>query len=163
MIKPQPEEITINDDDDRSEDQFDFTQKGSTPRVLVGLKNGGLLAKDVDEKELTALGMRKPWLSPSLQVWRTAVNLKLLITGSLGVDPLLVEEESNYPRFKILVQHGRKEEDLIHDLYQEINQLQEVLGRKFKLPEEENHRILEIQEPQVSPGNIEEEIRKSCG
>ena len=67
--------------------------------MLVGLKNGGLLAKDVDEKELTALGMRKPWLSPSLQVWRTAVNSKLLITGLLGVDPLLVEEKSNYPRF----------------------------------------------------------------
>ena len=132
--------------DDRSEDLFDFTQKGSTPGVLVGLKNGGLLAKDVDEKELTALGMRKPWLSPSLQEWRTAVNSKLLITGSLGVDPLLVEEKSNYPRFKILVQHGRKEEELIHNLKQEINQLEKVLGRKFKLPEDENPRVLEVQE-----------------
>ena len=49
--------------DVRSEDLFDFTQKGSISRVLVGLKNGGLLAKDVDERELRALGMRKPWLS----------------------------------------------------------------------------------------------------
>ena len=57
-------------------------------------------------RELMSLGMKKPWLSPSLQVWRTAVNSKLLITGSLGVDPLLVEEKSNYPRFKILVKNG---------------------------------------------------------
>ena len=64
--------------DKENEGQFDFAQEGSTPRVLVGLKNGGLLAKDVDEKELMSLGMKKPWLSPSLQVWRTAVNSKLL-------------------------------------------------------------------------------------
>ena len=55
-----------------------------------------------------SLGMKKQWLSPSLHVWRTAVNSKLLITGSLGVDPLLVEEKSNYPRFKILVENGIK-------------------------------------------------------
>ena len=50
-------------------------------------------------------------------------------------------------------------DDLIHNLNQELHQFQEVLGRKFKLPEEESHRILEIQEPQVSPGNIGEEIK----
>ena len=141
--------------DKETEGQFNFAQEGSTPRVLVGLKNGGLLAKDVDEKELMSLGMKKPWLSPSLQVWRTAVNSKLLITGSLGVDPLLVEEKSNYPRIKILVEHGRKEEELIHNLKQEINQFKKILNRKFKLPEDENPRVLEVQE---SAESIEEKI-----
>ena len=122
--------------DKENEGQFDFAEEGSTPRILVGLKNGGLLAKNVNTKELMSLGTKKSWLSPSLQVWRTAVNSKLLITGSLGVDPLIVEEKSNYPRFKILVQHGIKEEELINNLKQEINQLEKILNWKFKLPEE---------------------------
>ena len=36
--------------DKKNEGQFDFAKEGSAPRVLLGLKNGGLLAKDVNKK-----------------------------------------------------------------------------------------------------------------
>ena len=52
------------------------------------------------------LNIRAPWLSPNLQIWRTPGNSKLLITGSLGIDPFLGEERISYPRFKLLVKEG---------------------------------------------------------
>ena len=52
-----------------------------------------------------------------------------------------------------MVEHGREEEKLIHNLKQEINQLEKILDRKFKLPEDENPRVLEVQE---SAESIEE-------
>ena len=64
----------------------------------------------------------------------------------MGVDPLLVEEKSNYPRFKILVKHGMKEEELIDNLKREIKQLEKTLNRKFILPQDEGPRVLEVQE-----------------
>ena len=94
------EELSINE---QNKENFDFAQKGIIPRVLIGLKNGSLLGRNVTEEELLLLGMTKPRLSPNLPVWRTAVNSKLLITGSIGIDPLLVKEKSNFPRFKILM------------------------------------------------------------
>ena len=58
-------ELGIND---KKEELFDFAQGGSTPRVLIGLKNGALLAKNITETELLAMGLKTPWLSPSLQI-----------------------------------------------------------------------------------------------
>ena len=87
--------------DDKNEELFDFEQGGSTPQVLIGLKNGASLARNVPETEVLAMGLKTPWLSPSLQIWKTALSTKLLITGSLGVNPLLVEKKSNFPRFKV--------------------------------------------------------------
>ena len=54
-----------------------------------------------------------PFLSPNLQVWATPLNSKLLITGSLGVDPKLVEMKSNYPRFEFIVKKEEEEKETL--------------------------------------------------
>ena len=113
----------------KKEGLFDCAKEGSTPRVLIGLKNGALLAKNITESELLAMGLKTPWLSPSLQVSRTALNAKLLITGSLGINPLLVENGSNYPRFKLLVEQDMVEEEILDKIMTQIKDLEEILGK----------------------------------
>ena len=78
--------------------------------------------------------MTKPRLSPNLAVWRTAVNSKLLITGSIGIDPLLVKEKSNFPRFKILMKTNTGEGEIIQKVKEEVVQLEKILGRKLQIP-----------------------------
>ena len=51
-----------------NEEHFDFCQQGITPHVLISLKNGNLLGKQLSEQEMVDLNMRTPWLSPNLQI-----------------------------------------------------------------------------------------------
>ena len=85
---------------------FDFNDEGVTPRILVGLKSGELLSNQLTEAEMLELELEKPYFSPNLKIWRTPLNSKLLVTGSLGIDRNLVELESNYPRFQMLVKQN---------------------------------------------------------
>ena len=78
------------------------------------------------------LDVEKPFLSPNLQVWSTPINSKLLITGSLGVDPQLVEEANNYPRFVLMAKENESEEQIEEKLEMEIKKLEEILKEKFK-------------------------------
>ena len=126
-------ELEINN---KNEDHFKFAQRGITPRVLIGLKNGNLLGRQLSEQEMVDLEIRKPWLSPSLQIWRTPVNAKLLITGSLGIDPLLVEESINYPRFKLLVREEVSEEEILERIKEELKDLEMILNASFHLTEQ---------------------------
>ena len=121
----------------KNEEHFDFAQKGITPRVLIGLKNGNLLGRQLSEQETVDLKIRKPWLSPNLQIWRTPVNAKLLITGSLGIDPLLVEESINYPRFKLLVKKEVTEEEILKEIKRELKDLETILNATFRLTKQE--------------------------
>ena len=80
--------------------------EGVTPRILVGLKSGELLSNQLTEAEMLELELEKPYFSPNLKIWRTPLNSKLLVTGSLGIDRNLLELESNYPRFQMLVKQN---------------------------------------------------------
>ena len=111
---------------------FDFNTDGATPRVLVGLKSGNLLANQLTEEEMLEMGIDKPFLSPNLQIWSTPLNSKLLITGSLGVDQKLVELENNYPRFEITVKKEETEEEIMERLKKKIEKMEEILGEKFE-------------------------------
>ena len=131
---------------DENEKLFDFEQGGSTPRVLIGLKNGALLARNVPETEVLAMGLKTPWLSPSLQIWKTALSTKLLITGSVGVNPLFVEKKSNFPRFKVMVKQDMSEQDILDTLLQQISELERILNKKFNLPTGVP-KVLNLREP----------------
>ena len=88
---------------------------------------------------MVEVGIRLPVPSPNLvQVWRTPVNSKILLTGSLGMDPLIVEEKHNYPRFKILVEGHKTDEDIEIELKEEVCELEKILDEKFRTLEEED-------------------------
>ena len=57
---------------------FDFDERGTNPRILVGLKNGRLLAEKLSEESMVKLKIKQPFLSPNIQVWSTPINSKLL-------------------------------------------------------------------------------------
>ena len=122
-------ELNVNKDNEK---HFDFNEKGATPRVLVGLKSGNLLANQLNEEDMLKMGIDKPFLSPNLQVWSTPLNSNLLITGSLGVDPKLVELENNYPRFEVIVGKEETEEQIMGKLQKKIERMEEILGEQFE-------------------------------
>ena len=75
---------------EKNECHFDLNTQGSVPRILIGLKSGNLLAGKLTENERINLELDEAFLSPNMQIWSTPLNSKLLITGSLGVDPELI-------------------------------------------------------------------------
>ena len=136
----------------KNKEHFDFAQKGITPRMLIGLKNGNLLGRQVSEHQMVDLGIRTLWLSPNLQIWRTPVNSKLLITGSLGIDPLLVEESINYPRSKLLVKEEIMKEEILKEIKKELKDLETTLKATFSLTEQEAlpMKSLQVSEDQAT-------------
>ena len=54
-----------------------------------------------------------PTFSPELQVWKTPLNDKLLITGTCGVNKELIEVHNNFPRFNITHSESETEEELL--------------------------------------------------
>ena len=113
-------ELNVNEE---NRDYFDFNERGINPRILLGLKNGSLLAEKLSEETMVRLKVKQPFLSPKLQVWSTPINSKLLITGSLGVDPYLVEQSSNYPRYSFLVEEDIHEESIEEAINNEAAEL----------------------------------------
>ena len=97
---------------------------------------------------MVKLKVKQPFLSPNLQVWSTPINSKLLITGSLGVDPYLVEQSSNYPRYSFLVEEDMHEESIEEAINKEAAELETILDVKFKrgkeLEEEKEEKCLPV-------------------
>ena len=83
---------------EKNEGHFDLNTQGAVPRVLIGLKSGNLLASQLTEEARIDLNIDEAFLSPNMQIWSIPLNSKLLITGSLGVDPHLIELKNNYSR-----------------------------------------------------------------
>ena len=93
--------------------KISFNQKQEVPTVLVGLKNGQLLSKQLEAKDLLEMGLEQPIFSPDLLLWKTSLNEDLIPTGSIGVNSDLVETESNFSRFKLLSPLAETEEELL--------------------------------------------------
>merc|ERR1711888_89842 len=127
---------------EENRDYFDFNGKGSNPRILLVLKNGSLLAEKLSEKAMIELKVKQAFLSPNLQVWSTPINSKLLIRGSLGVDPHLVEPSSNYPRYSFLVKEDMLEKSIEEASDKEVAELETILGVKFKKENEWEEKCL---------------------
>ena len=108
-------------------DNFHFFEEESKPRVLVGLKSGHLLTKMLEPEDLVQINMKMPIFSPDLKVWRTSLLEKLLVTGTIGVNPDLVEREYNFPHFKLLCPENETETELIERVEKSGKELLNVL------------------------------------
>ena len=77
-----------------------------------------------------------PIFSPELQVWKTPLNDKLLITGTYGVNKELIEVHNNFPRFSITNPEEETEEDLLARIKiqgaEMIEHLLKINPRQFK-------------------------------
>ena len=109
--------------------KFDFNDEKIVPRVLIGLKSGNLLAKQLSETEQIKNNLDMPYFSPNLQVWRTPLNSKLLVTGSLGIDENLLELRNNYPRFELLVKDDETDQDILMRICRKEKKLEQNFGK----------------------------------
>merc|ERR1712208_111573 len=64
-------EIEVNEE---NKNYFDFNERGTNPRILLGLKNGSLLAEKLSEEAMVELKVKQPFILPNLQVWSTTIN-----------------------------------------------------------------------------------------
>ena len=53
------------------------------------------------------------------------------------IDPLLVEESINYPRFKLLVKKEVTEEEILKEIKRELKDLETILNATFRLTKQE--------------------------
>ena len=95
-----------------NEHLFEFMKNRCKPRVLISLRSGSLLCKQLDEKDMLQSGLEVPCFSPELVVWKTPLNKKLLVSGHVGINPRLIEREHNFPRFNIVHTSNMSEKDL---------------------------------------------------
>ena len=106
-----------------NEKLFEFTKSSTKPRVLISLRSGSLLCKQMGAKEMLEAGLEIPCFSPELLTWKTPLNQKLIVSGHIGINPRLVERENNFPRFSITHPSELKEK--------EIYELVAMRGRKL--------------------------------
>ena len=99
-------ELGTNCEDQR----FEWNLQETVPQILLGLKSGSLLSHQMTEKELLEAQLSIPTFSPELQVWKTPLNNKLLITGTCGVKKELIKVCNNVPRFNITHSESETEE-----------------------------------------------------
>ena len=95
------------------EDQhFEWNLQETVPQILLGLKSGSLLSHQMTEQDILDAHLSTPTFSPVLQVWKTPLNDKLLITGTCGVNKELIEKHNNFPRFNVIHLENETEEKL---------------------------------------------------
>ena len=75
------------------------------------------------------------------------VNKKVDLPENVDEALHVTEEESNYPRFKLLVKEDMSEEEIVENVMTQIRELEMVLNKKFKLPVEENPIEMNVKEP----------------
>ena len=102
-------ELGISSEDSR----FEWNTQETKPHILLGLKSGSLLSLPMKAEDMLENELKVPVFSPEIQVWRTPLNQKLLITGTCGVNQELIEEESNFPRFSVIVTEKETDSDIL--------------------------------------------------
>ena len=93
--------------------QFEWNIQETTPQILLGLKIGSFLSDQMTEEEILNANLSIPTFSPEIQVWKTPLNNKLLITGTCGVNKELIEKNNNFPRFNIIHLENETEDELL--------------------------------------------------
>ena len=103
--------------------------------------------------------LKVPVLSPEMQVWRTPLNQKLLITGACGVNKELIEEKNNFPRFNVIVSEKETDSDILNRIK---SQGRKIINSLTKIGSNENNGIEEKKNNGVvySTQNSRKHIRK---
>ena len=65
-----------------TEKLFEFRKRSSKIMLLIGLKSGSLLGKQIDPE---SIGLKKPICSPDLIIWKSPLSKKYYVTGQLGI------------------------------------------------------------------------------
>ena len=68
----------------------------------------------MSEQEIVEANLSIPHFSPELQIWKTPLSDKHLITGTVGVNRELVETHNNYPRFNVVHPDNESEQELLN-------------------------------------------------
>ena len=87
------------------------------------------MAKQLSETEQIKNNLDMPYFSPNLQVWRTPLNSKLLVTGILGIDENLLELRNNYPKFELLVKDDETDQDILMRICRKEKKLEQNFGK----------------------------------
>ena len=116
---------------DKLDHRFEWNQEEVQSHILIGLKSGSLLCHQLTEQEMVDAGLDIPVFSPELQVWRSPLSQKLIITGPVGVNHELIELHNNFPRFNLLHKEGQSEEEILTRVKNQGIQILEKL-RKLK-------------------------------
>ena len=98
---------------DKFDNRFEWNQKEVQSHILIGLKSGSLLCHQLTEQEMVDAELDIPIFSPELQVWRSPLSQKLMITCPVGVNHELIELHNNFPRFHLLHQEDQSEEEIL--------------------------------------------------
>ena len=117
------------------------------PRILVGLKNGDLLASMISEKSIISSNLEVPMFSPNLKVWRTSRNDKYLVTGNIGINSALVETANNFPRFSIIKKKGETKEEILERVKKKGSKLIQKIANAGKKEAPENPGLVSNGKP----------------
>ena len=121
-----------------------------------------MLANQLPEKERIDLQIDEPFFSPNLQMWSTPLNSKILVTGSIGVDPKLVELKSNYPRYNMLISNSEKEEDILRKIRKKAERMENILGGAFETdPKKETKKT--AQRPRSTVKQVPRQLQEMIG
>ena len=94
-----------------------------------------------------------PVFNPELQVWRSPLSQKLIITGPVGVNHELIELHNNFPRFHLLHEEGQYEEEILARVRKQGTQILENLR---KLRAENDHLFLSREEDELNESHFDE-------
>ena len=110
--------------------------------ILIGLKSSSLLSHQLTEQEMLDAGLNLPFFSPELQVWRSPLSQKLIIT--VGINHELIELHNNFPRFSLL--HHKEESD--KEILARVNKQGKLILERIKeLKFDDNHIFLSNEKP----------------
>ena len=90
------------------------------------------------EDEMLRNNLEIPVFSPEIQVWRTPLNQKLLITGTCGINRELIEKENNFPRFSVITSVNETDSDLLKRIKM---QGERILSSLTKINSKEDNRM----------------------
>ena len=107
----------------------------------------------LEPKDLIQVNMRVPIFSPDLKVWRTSLLEKVLVTGTIGVNPDLVERDYNFPRFRIMSPESETEKELMSRIRKSGQSLLNILS---------SENIFSTHELNYQESEVEANKKNSC-
>ena len=121
---------------------MESTGNQAKQHILFGLKSGSLLSLPMKEEEMLRNELKVPVFSPEMQVWRTPLNQKLLITGTCGVNHELIEKENNFPRFNVIVLEKETDRDMLDRIKAKGR---EIINSLTKIGSNKNQKMIVLE------------------